>query len=154
MTKKHKKHDVEEVEGEQETQEQGSSWEEPEQEQGEVSWQEQAPLAEEEPKVLPKEEQPPEVMPRAASAAFYITFVMTYPPGATQIGQATTYQIITPWGQSTQCMSILDAMNQMVAAGSAASGQMWNYLNNGVTRGLATGGGTVPTSATYFQQPP
>lgn len=91
----------------------------------------------------------------AASATFYITVAMTYPPGATQIDQATTYQVITPWGQSTQCMNLLDAFNQMVTSASAYSGQMWNYINNGVTRGLVTtGGATVPQSASYFQALP
>jgi hypothetical protein len=94
------------------------------------------------------------VTPQAASPSFYLTVTCTYPAGATQIGQATTYQLITPWGQSTPCLNLLDALNQMVAAGSAYSGQMWNYLFNGVTRGLTTTSATVPVSATYFQQVP
>lgn len=97
----------------------------------------------------------PVIAPLLASPNFYLTVACTYPAGATQIGQASTYQIITPWGQSTQCINFLDALNQMVAAGSVYSGQMWNYFANGVTRGLVTtGGATVPSSATPFQQPP
>lgn len=95
------------------------------------------------------------VAPLTASAAFYITINMVYPAGATQIGQATTYQVVTPWGQSTACICMDDAFNQVVSSGSQYSGQMGNYLNNGVTRGLVTAGGaTVPSSASYFQALP
>lgn len=95
------------------------------------------------------------IQPLAASASFYITVSMTYPAGASQIGQATTYQVITPWGQSTACIALGDAFKQMVSSGSAYSGQLGNFLNNGVTRGLVTtGGATVPTSASYFQALP
>jgi hypothetical protein len=89
-----------------------------------------------------------------AATDFYITVHCVYPPGATQIEQATTYQIVTPWGQSTQCMNFMDALNQMVAAGSTYSGQMWNYMNNGITRGLTTNSQTVPNTASYFQAAP
>jgi hypothetical protein len=99
-------------------------------------------------------EQLPIVTPEAASPSFYLTVTCTYPAGATQIGQASTFTLVTPWGQSTPCYNLLDALNQMVAGGSVYSGQMWNYLNNGVTRGLTTTSATVPVSATLFQQPP
>lgn len=97
---------------------------------------------------------PPVVMPQAASASFYLTINCTYPPGATQIAQASTYQLVTPWGQSTACIDIDDAFNQAFGSASSSSGQMWNYLNNGVTRGLTTTSATVPVSASYFQALP
>jgi hypothetical protein len=89
-----------------------------------------------------------------AATDFYITVHCTYPAGATQIDQATTYQVVTPWGQSTQCISLLDAFNQMIGSASSYSGQMWNYINFGITRGLATTGATVPNTASYFQALP
>jgi hypothetical protein len=89
-----------------------------------------------------------------AATNFYIGVICTYPAGATQIGQATTYQVVTPWGQSTACYSFGDALNQAMGAGSTESGAIGNFLNNGVTRGLVTGSVTVPTSAAYFQALP
>ena len=89
-----------------------------------------------------------------AATNFYISIVCTYPTGATQIDQANTYQVITPWGQSTPCINLLDAFNQMVTSASSYSGQMWNYINNGITRGLTTTSATVPLSAAYFQALP
>lgn len=85
---------------------------------------------------------------------FYITVHCNYPAGATQIDQATTYQVVTPWGQSTLCYNLLDALNQMVASGSAYSGQMGNYLINGVTRNSTIVSRSVPDTAAYFQALP
>lgn len=124
----------------------------------EREWQEQrlpVPEAEEEQVEIERpSEAEVEVTPMAASASFYLTINCVYPAGATQIGQATTYQVVTPWGQSTACICLDDALNQVVASGSQYSGQMGNYLNNGVTRGLTTTSATVPVSASYFQALP
>jgi len=90
----------------------------------------------------------------AASTAFYLTVLCTYPPGATQVGQATTYQIVAPWGQTTPCYSFGDAFNQLLGSGGMDSGWLGNYLNFGTTRGLTTTSATVPTGASYFQTSP
>jgi hypothetical protein len=93
-----------------------------------------------------------------AATNFYVTFVCTYPAGATQVGQYTTIQAVTPWGQSTPCYTIREALMQAMMdggpGGSEDSGPMGNYMNNGVTRGLSTNSQTVPSAASYFQTTP
>ena len=93
-----------------------------------------------------------------AATNFYVTFLCTYPAGATQIGQATTVQCVTPWGQSVPCYTMREAIQQAHypggPGGSEDSGWMGNYFNNGVTRGLTTNSQTVPLASAAVQTTP
>ena len=90
----------------------------------------------------------------AIPAAFWITVNMTGPASGTVPGQATTFQIVTPWGQTQPCYTFTEALNVAFNFSSVESGKMGNYFNLGITNGLVTGSQTVPTSANLIQGTP
>jgi hypothetical protein len=58
--------------------------------------------------------------------------------GPTNPGQATTYQIVTPWGQTATCYTWEEAVNQAFGRSSKNSGRQGNYFEAGTTNGLTT----------------
>lgn len=66
----------------------------------------------------------------------------------TNPGQATTYQFVTPWGQTDPNVSWEGAINQAFRIGSLHTGRQGMYFTSGLTNGLATSSQTAPTSAT------
>lgn len=53
-------------------------------------------------------------------------------------GQATTFQIVTPWGQTVAAASWDEAINEAFFRNSRFSGKMGAYFNAGTTNGLTT----------------
>jgi len=91
-----------------------------------------------------------------AAADFSVLVHMTFPGGATQVGQATTFQVITPWGQTVACYNFFEAVNDAFngKGGTPFTGRMGNYFLNGTVNG-ASGSGTAPfTSANAFENTP
>jgi hypothetical protein len=60
---------------------------------------------------------------------------------------SSTFQIVTPWGQTSACYSWEEAVNQAFFRNSRVSGRMGQYFNSQTTNGLTTGSQTVPTTA-------
>jgi len=80
---------------------------------------------------------------------------MSGPGGATQVGQATTYQIVTPWGSSDVCYSFRECLLQLChKGGSEDSGRMGNFFNNGTTNGISGSGIAPPLTATAWSATP
>jgi hypothetical protein len=69
-------------------------------------------------------------------------------------GQASSFQIVTPWGQTQACTTWEEAVNQAFFRNSRWSGRMGQYFANTTTNGIATGSQTVPTSASDIDSTP
>jgi hypothetical protein len=52
--------------------------------------------------------------------------------------QATTYQIVTPWGQTSLCTTLEEALTQAFQRHSRFTGKMGTYFASGTTNGLST----------------
>jgi len=87
---------------------------------------------------------------------FSIAVLMTGPAGATFAGQATTFQLVTPWGSSDICYSWPEVLLQLQSTkgGSADSGKMGNYFNLGTTNGISGSGIAPPLTATLWTSTP
>lgn len=93
------------------------------------------------------------VSPLAFSpAAFYITVNLTGPASGVVPGQATTFQLVAPWGQTSQCYSWTEALHQCFDWNSRFTGRMGAFFLSGATNNLTTTSATVPVSANYLHQ--
>lgn len=84
-------------------------------------------------------------------ATFYIAVNLSGPDNGTVPGQATTFQLVTPWGQTSQCYSWTEAVHQAFEWNSRFSGSMGAYFQTGQTNNLVTASQTVPVSADFVQ---
>lgn len=53
----------------------------------------------------------------------------------TNPNQATTFQFVTPWGQTAVCSTWEEAVNEAFFRNSRWSGKMGNYFNSGTING-------------------
>lgn len=72
----------------------------------------------------------------------------------TNPNQASTYQIVTPWGQTVAASTWEEAVNEAFFRNSRWSGKMGNYFNSGTTNGISTASQTVPISANDINSTP
>lgn len=64
----------------------------------------------------------------------------------TNPGQATSFQLVAPWGASQLCTNFQDAWQQIFEkSGSQYTGRLGNYMSAGTTNGLST---TITGTAT------
>lgn len=78
--------------------------------------------------------------------AFYMTVNLLGNP--TNPGQATGFQIVTPWGQTDYSLNWPTVTNQAFHIGSFHTGRQGMYFTSGITNGVATSSQLVPISAT------
>jgi hypothetical protein len=60
---------------------------------------------------------------------------------------SSSFQIVTPWGQTGACSTWAEAVNQAFFRNSQVSGRMGQYFNTQTTNGLTTSSQTVPLTA-------
>lgn len=87
---------------------------------------------------------------------FSIAVVMTGPDTATQVGQASSYQFITPWGSSDQCVSFAECVSQLIGhkGGTPYTGRMGDFFQNGNMNGAAGRGISPPLSSNLWSATP
>lgn len=87
-----------------------------------------------------------------AISNFYMSVNLAGSP--TNPNQATSFQIVTPWGQTSTCSTWEEAVNEAFFRNSRWSGKMGNYFTAGTTNGISTGSVTAPTSANDINSTP